>query len=281
MNSWCSLNKRFGCVVVILSLCSFLCAQSTGRVGGMPENGEYQTIASLGGGYTAMFDSYLSENRYSGFNITCTYDNLYHRENAKLFDYFEDEFLINVSRLTDQAKYSYSYELSFDAILKWDYKFFENSKFTFYTGPGLATRLGVAYNPYNSNNPAQVKFFTMFAPHIAGVWRFKVADYPMALSVKSTIPLAGITFAPDYGQLYYEMYEYDGYANSIRFAWPLLMPTIYNRISLDFPICNVLMRFSYNHNYSFYHYSDNISALNNHSLTIGVVRTLKEIRYGR
>ena len=120
----------------------------------------------------------------------------------------------------------------------------------------------------------------MFAPHIAGVWRFKVADYPMALSVKSTIPLAGITFAPDYGQLYYEMYEYDGYAKSIRFAWPLLMPTIYNRISLDFPICNVLMRFSYNHNYSFYHYSDNISALNNHSLTIGVVRTLKEIRYG-
>ena len=275
------MNKRFGCVVVILFLCSILCAQSIGGVGGMPENGEYQTVASLGGGYTAMFDSYLSENRYTGFNIACSYENLYHRGKAKLFNHFEDEFLISLSRLTDQAKYSYSYALSFDAILKWDYKFFEDSKFTFYTGPGLATRLGVAYNPYNSNNPAQVKFFTMFAPHIAGVWRFKVADYPMALSVKSTIPLLGVTFAPAYGQLYYEMYKYDGYAKSIRFAWPFKMPVIYNDIALDFPVAGSLLRLSYNHNYSYCQYSNNTSAMNNHAFMIGVVRTLKELPYAK
>lgn len=262
-------------------LASLFAKAQTARVGYMPQDGAFSIASSVGGGYSSVYDSYLSHNRYSGFNITCSFEAVHHRKDALFFDLFESECLINLSELKDEARYSYSYAVGLDALFKLNYAFFEKGNISLYTGPGLATRLGAVYNPSNSNNPAQVKFHCMFAPHVAGVWRFKVVDYPMALRVKTTIPLLGITFAPQYGQLYYEMYKYDGYTKTIRFAWPFKMPVIYNDIALDFPVAGSLLRLSYNHNYSFCQYSNNTSAMNNHAFMIGVVRTLKELPYAK
>lgn len=273
--------KRNFCILLILMLFSLVSKAQTVRVGHMPDEGAFTTVNSLGGGYSAVYDSYLSANRYTGYNIVYSNEGVYNIEGARIFEYFEDEYLFTLSRLKDDADYSLSYALSLDATIRFDYKFFESDRLTLHTGPGLAARIGVTYNPHNSNNPAQANFYCMLAPHIAGIWRFSIADTPLALGVKSTIPLLGVAFAPEYGQLYYEIYEYDGYKNSFHFAWPLVMPTIHNRISLDFPLGDTLLRLSYNQNYSFQHYSDNISAASNHSLMIGVITTLKEFRYGK
>lgn len=281
MNSLSSLIKRFSTTILIMLLSvPALTAQTVG-VGQLPNDGAFTSVYSVGAGYTALYDSYLSANRYSGANLTISAENIHNRPDAKIFEYSETESLLSLSRVIDQPGYSYSYDLTFDASLKLDYKLFENNNLTIYTGPEAVTRLGVIYNPLNSNNPAQLKFYAMIAPHVAGIWRFRVGNYPMALGVKSSVPLLGLTFAPEYGQLYYEMYEYDGYSGSIRCAWPLVMPTIYNNIYLEFPVKTTILRFSYNYNYSFYHYSDNRSAMSNNGLMIGVVKTFKQIHYGK
>ena len=78
--------------------------------------------------------------------------------------------------------------------------------------------LGCIYNARNGNNPVAVEAaWTVNATGYV-TWKTKILNLPVTLKYQPTVPLAGVFFSPDYGELFYEIYlgNHSGLAH---FAW--------------------------------------------------------------
>lgn len=86
-------------------------------------------------------------------------------------------------------------------------------------GPEIELLAGAHYRPGNGNNPvgAQVAL-TAGVTGRAG-FPVRIGRLPIDLSFRPSLQLTGLFLAPQYGQLYYEIYEGDS-SGLARFAWP-------------------------------------------------------------
>lgn len=73
-------------------------------------------------------------------------------------------------------------------------------------GGSTSLDAGVVYNDRNSNNPASAK--GAWTVNLTGyaTWNVRLGRLPITLTYQPTLPLTGIFFSPDYGELYYEIY---------------------------------------------------------------------------
>ena len=86
-------------------------------------------------------------------------------------------------------------------------------------GPQIELLAGANYRPANGNNPvgAQIALTAGIAARAA--MTIKLGSLPVDFSFRPSVQLTGMFLAPQYGQLYYEIYEGDS-KGIARFAWP-------------------------------------------------------------
>lgn len=86
-------------------------------------------------------------------------------------------------------------------------------------GPQIELLTGVHYRPANGNNPvgAQVALTAGLTARASRLVR--IGRLPVDFSFRPSVQLTGLFLAPQYGQLYYEIYEGDS-KGIVRFAWP-------------------------------------------------------------
>ncbi len=74
--------------------------------------------------------------------------------------------------------------------------------------PGASTTItgGALYTAANSNNPVSAK--ASWTVNITGMAtaRFNIKRLPVTVTYRPTLPVTGVFFSPDYGELYYEIY---------------------------------------------------------------------------
>lgn len=89
---------------------------------------------------------------------------------------------------------------------------------TLAVGASTGIEAGCLYNARNGNNPASAKgAWTVNLTGFAS-YRAKIGRLPVTVTYQPTLPVAGVFFAPDYGELYYEIYLGD-HSGLVHGAW--------------------------------------------------------------
>lgn len=138
-------------------------------------------------------------------------------------------------------------------------------------GIGGATSLdaGALYMSRNGNNPVAAK--AAWTADIAGyaVWRFKLAGVPAVALYRADLPVAGAFFAPDYGQLYYEIYLGDSHGIVSPAVWGKYF-ALDQRLSVDLRFGATALRLGYGLDIRSTKANDIVSRRINHVAVIGL-----------
>lgn len=141
---------------------------------------------------------------------------------------------------------------------------------------------GALYIPTNGNNLVSIKLRAALAASGMVIYHIPAKHDDYVLRYQLDIPLAGIMFAPEFGQSYYEIFNLGNYGRTITFSHPLNSPSMRNTFSADIPIklwnhgCTV--RLSYVIDIQQSDINDIRTHLYNHAFTIGFVKTIYKVK---
>lgn len=161
---------------------------------------------TLEAGSSSVTDTYLSPSTYRGWHIGLGYERL------QVMGFGHDCW-------TGQLQGRVSLDRGFNAPgnlatwsgqvdLSWGflYRFAPVGKVNIAVGPALNVNAGIIYADRAGNNPASAKAaVTVDATAIAS-WSTRLGRLPITLRYQPTLSLLGAFFAPDYDELYYEIY---------------------------------------------------------------------------
>lgn len=152
--------------------------------------------------------------------------------------------------------------------------------------PGLSlywggyTELGVGglLLARNGNNPVQAKAqWTVGATGMA-VYAMRVGRLPVTLRYQASLPLTGVFFSPDYGELYYEIFL-GNHSGLVHGAWPGNYFRLDNLLTADLHLGNTCLRLGYGCDIFSSKASNIVSREIRHQFVIGI--TTETISIGR
>lgn len=163
-------------------------------------------------------DTYLTPLKYSGWNLGFGY------ERMQAMKQNPDRL---VMRLTAGLKFDRTEnpagnaeiwhvkgDFSWGAAYRWKLP----NNITVAAGGSASLNFGALYAPRNGNNPVSVEASLTVNATGYAAWNTKIGSLPVTLRYQPVLPLTGVFFSPDYGELFYEIYlgNHDGLAHC---AW--------------------------------------------------------------
>lgn len=141
---------------------------------------------------------------------------------------------------------------------------------------------GALYVPNNGNNPVSIKMRTALAATGMAIYHFPVKGREWIARYQIDIPLAGVMFAPEFGQSYYEIFNEKQTDGTIAFSNPLNSPSWKHMLSLDIPIRyrkhSTTLRFSYVADFYQSDINDIRCHIYRHAFTFGFVKTILKVK---
>ncbi len=237
-----SVNK----FVLILTLLACVLTTRAQEQSVTPKAPKEQTYL-FGFGSNALYDTYLSQEHYSGTEIDFLFDNGTSTVQAMFATTKPRSERAN--DLVGQISYAYAYTLPLSL------------------GP-VALRYGLQgdvfvggiYNTANGNNPAELKAGADLAPTLRAAWPFTLGSTRLRLRYVATIPLLGAAFSPQYGQSYYEIFATGNYDHNICLTHIGQAFNLHQRLTLDFFIGRRALTVGYMNNIR----QSNLNALKYH-----------------
>lgn len=169
-------------------------------------------------GGAKLINTYLTPIKYSGLDFGFAYE----RMQAMKFDperwVMRLHASIDMNKTENPVRNADMWRLVGDVSWGMTYRWRLPYGIVVAAGGSTGVDLGCVYNPRNGNNPVAVEAaWTVNATGYA-TWQAKIGRLPVTLKYQPTIPLAGVFFSPDYGELFYEIYlgNHSGLAH---FAW--------------------------------------------------------------
>ncbi len=140
---------------------------------------------------------------------------------------------------------------------------------TLAVGGSTGIQGGCLYNDRNGNNPASAKGawtvnLTGYAAYRLNLWRL-----PVTLMYQPTLPVTGIFFAPDYGELYYEIYL-GNRQGLVHGAWWGNYFRLDNLVTADLHLGSTSLRIGYSGNIFSSKVNHTVTHIYTHSLVIGI-----------
>lgn len=195
-----------------------------------------------GSGHLA--DTYLSPLRYSGVAAAVGYE----RWQAMRFSPKRWAMRLRVrldmahTTLPRSGTPMWSLGLEGDWSMMW--RFSPMERLTLYGGPLIQARLGCLYLSRNGNNPVQAQAHAAVGVAAAATYALSLGRLPVTLGVQPSLPLAGVFFMPQYGELYYEI----GLGNRtglVHAAWPGSWRSVECLVSADLHLGHTTLRLGY------------------------------------
>ncbi len=162
--------------------------------------------------YTAEFgsahlaDTYLTPLKYTGWHAGFDYS----RYQAMKFSPDEWTMRLHANLGVDKADNPARNASMWSVMLAADWgmmrKFRPVPGLTLSVGGSTGIEAGCLYNARNGNNPASAK--ASWTVNLTGyaAYRLNIGRLPVTLMYHPTLPVTGVFFSPDYGELYYEIY---------------------------------------------------------------------------
>lgn len=171
-------------------------------------------------GYSQLYDTYLTPLKYTGQFYAIGYE----RMQAMKFSPEKWVMRLNgrlgLNRALNPARnatmWDLDFEVSWGMMRRWSIP--GVSGLQLYGGGSTMADIGALYLARNGNNPVAAKAAWTVGLTGAAVYNFKISRLPICLRYQPTLPVSGIFFSPDYGELYYEIYlgKHSGLVHS---AW--------------------------------------------------------------
>lgn len=198
-------------------------------------------------GSSHLADTYLSPLKFNGWHTGIGYE----RMQAMKFNpqkwIMQMKFNLNV----DNASATYSTSNLWYAGLDFSWSMMHRWKLpyniTLAAGGAARLDLGCVYNSRNGNNPASAKAALTVDVTGFAAWNYKICNLPFTLRYQPSIPLTGAFFAPDYGELYYEIYL-GNHKNLAHCAWWGNYFRMDNLLTLDLHFGSTSLRLGYSGN---------------------------------
>lgn len=220
-------------------------------------------------GSSSVADSYLSPITYRGWSAAFAYE----RMQAMKFD--PDNWVmqlnarIELDRGRNHADNATTWRIdgtfSWGMLRRWQ----PLPSLTIAAGGSTGIDAGCIYNPRNSNNPASAKLAWTVNATAYAAYNLRIGRLPVTLRYQPVLPLAGIFFAPEYDELYYEIYlgNHDGL---VHFAWPGNRFAMTNLLTADLHFGATSLRLGYR-GYTFSSKAnDLVTNIHTHAFVIGL-----------
>ena len=235
------------------------------------------TVLSVGGG--KIYDTYLSPIKYGGqaFGI--------HHERMRVSRFGNN-------RLTSQHLLSAEMEhtlnpagnhVMWGAAFDYTYGMFYRIQGTepnlkLLAGGQLASRLGVAYNAHNSNNPANAKGDVNLQLSGMAIYRLTIKKLPITVRYHASIAVAGLFFCPEYGQSYYEIFTLGDTGGIVHFGSLHNQFNMQNLLTVDIPVNTWFLRIGYRNDIHTFRENQLRSQLYTNSFIIGISKEFSSLR---
>lgn len=200
----------------------------------------------LGIGAVNTLDTYLSPEEYTGTELRYISHSV--RENGTKLsrELVHQAQILSVRNRRENNNelggfYNFQYNWQY-ALGQWN---IGEGELRLKVGGGVDTRLGFLYNIRNSNNPAQAYGQVNIAPNAVAAYRFRLRNLPFQLRYEVQVPLLGLTFSPNYGQSYYEIFTRDNYDHNLVVTSPVSAPSLRQQLTLDFTVRHTTLRIGY------------------------------------
>lgn len=185
---------------------------------------------SVGGATLA--DTYLSPILYKGWNGNFTYSRL----QAMAFNpehwVMNLEIGVDLSRGKNQVGNAILWHGMFRARWSMTHRWLLTGKVTLGVGGFTGIEGGALYLKRNGNNPAAAKGTWNLGARAYVTYPFTIGKIKMMARWQASMPITGIFFSPDYGELYYEIWL-GNTKGLVHGAWPGNYFNIENEATLD------------------------------------------------
>lgn len=225
----------------------------------------------IGWGCVDMLDTYLSPERYKGWQVNYLSHTIHEREDRRIstLSVHQGSFAHADNRAGNanemQAMYRFAYA--------WHYNWhFLNRHLNVKAGGMLNTHLGMLYNARNSNNPMQAEVGLNVAPSVMASYRFSIKNKPLTVRYEADAPLLGMMFSPNYGQSYYEIFSEGNYDHNVVFTHPINALSLRQMLTLDFSLYKTTFRIGYLGDYKQAHVNHLRYHTYSHVLVLGIVK---------
>jgi hypothetical protein len=223
-----------------------------------------ESSVEVGVGKASVYDSYLSPLRYRG----CAFEMLAGRLSEK--DFFGRSLIVQhqVDLSFQNTANPTATAANYSGWLQYDFGLFVKlrpvGRFRMFVGAQADALAGFILNSRNGNNPAAAKAHVGVNLAAMASYGFRLKSTPVRLGWQIAAPVAGVMYAPEYGQSYYEFSL--GYRGDIvHFASPANYLQLKNHFSADVPFGSTTLRVGYHHTF----YRTGVNSLDT-QLTSGV-----------
>lgn len=163
---------------------------------------------TLEAGSAHLNDTYLTPLKYTGQNYALGYERMQAMKFSPEKWVMQLGGRLNFGRTLNPARnatmYDLSLELSWGMMRRWDISALSGLRL--YGGGMTSLDVGALYLSRNGNNPVSAKAVWTVGLTGAAVYNFSISRLPICLRYQPTLPVTGVFFSPDYGELYYEIY---------------------------------------------------------------------------
>ena len=200
----------------------------------------------LGIGAVNTLDTYLSPEEYTGTELRYISHSV--RENGsklsrELIHQAQILSVHNRKENNNEIGGFYNFQYNWQYIVgTWS---LGEGKLLLKAGGGVDTRLGFLYNMRNSNNPAQAYAQLNISPNAVAAYRFRLRNIPFQLRYEVQSPLLGLTFSPNYGQSYYEIFTRNNYDHNLVVTSPASAPSLRQLLTIDITVRHTTVRLGY------------------------------------
>lgn len=232
----------------------------------------------VGAGKTNVYDTYLSPLEYCGPELRFMHESM--RMTRLMGSRVSAQRIVqvNASSTDNISKSGKSYSGMFNWTYALHYQYNVDDRLKILFGPMFDLNGGFIYNTRNSNNPAQAKVYGSIDASAMAIYKLRIGRYPMTLRYQANLPFIGVTFSPEYGQSYYEIFSLKHSGNNVLFTSFHNAPTVRQMLTLDFHIGKTIMRAGYLCDIQQAKVNNLKSHFYSHNFMIGFVRNFQMLR---
>jgi len=232
----------------------------------------------VGIGSANILDTYISQEKFTGFGATITHQTEWERTGRKwrTTAWHQADFQSVQDRGESARELAASYQLYVGRMRWWSV----GSNLRLGYAASLNGLVGFLYNTSNTNNPAQARLAVRNVNSGLAEWRFTLWDKPFAINYQLDLPMFGLMFSPNYGQSYYELFSRGNYDHNVCFVGFWQMPSLRQQLSLDIPVSRTLtLSLGYLGNYQQTEVNNLKTHYYDHRFMIGVKKRIRIINY--
>ena len=167
---------------------------------------ERLSMLTIDMGYASVHDSYLTPITYDGLDLGIGFEAMRSIRNDKWLWQLQvgADYNYVENKAQNNELHKVMGDITFDMQRRWRELIAHRVDVS--VGPMTQLRAGIIYNDVNSNNPVSVRAFwnvgvSAMASMPTRLWRL-----PVTLRYQVQLPVAGVFFAPEYDESYYEIY---------------------------------------------------------------------------